>query len=155
MNLPLEVMRTRGVVGGPHKSFTQIGKQFQETHFGLGTYFSDEVEQYWKELTVNLSVPLLGNQDAWMMDAGNGHFHNSTESFTARRPPKNIKCMKRSRMLAPKLLTDESNAEIVVNAKNGQIESISIQEEVERSIIERSVEVNVKKDNCCQVTVYK
>ena len=34
-----------------------------------------------------MSVPLLGNRDAWMMDAGNGDFHDSTEGFTARGPP--------------------------------------------------------------------
>ena len=37
---------------------------------------------------MNLSVPLLGNRDAWMMDAYNGDFHDSIESFTARRPPR-------------------------------------------------------------------
>ena len=84
---------TRGVVGGPHRSFTQTGKQFQETHFGLGAYFTDEAEQYWKEFTVNLSVPLLGNRDAWMIDACNGDYHQSTESFMAHRPPKNNKMM--------------------------------------------------------------
>ena len=103
-------------------------------------YFTDEVEQYWKEFTVNLSVPLLGDRDAWMIDAGNGDFRNSTESFTARRPPQNSKMYE---------AVENAGTEVTYRCvecrncseckKYGQIESISIQEEVKQSIIERSV----------------
>ena len=137
---------TRGVVGGPHRSFTQTGKQFQETHFGLGAYFTDEAEQYWKEFTVNLSVPLLDNRDACMMDTCNGDYHQSTESFMARRPPKNNKMYEE---------VENAGTEVTYRCvecrncseckRNGQIESISLQEEVERSIIGRSVDVNIQK----------
>ena len=109
-------------------------------------YFTDEVEQYWKEFTVNLSVPLLSNRNAWMMDADNSDFHNSTESYTAHRPPKNSKMYEE---------VENAGTEVTCRCvecrncskckKNGQIESISIQEEVEQSIIECSVEVNVQR----------
>ena len=49
-------------------------------------------------------------------------------------------------MLVPKSLTDASSTEIVLN---GQIESISIQEKGEQSIIEQSVEVKAQRVTVC------
>ena len=37
---------TRGVVGGPHSSFTELHKKMNWNHLNVGAYLSDEVRQY-------------------------------------------------------------------------------------------------------------
>ena len=55
--------KTRGLVGGPHKVFTEIHKRVKGTHVSISAYITDVVKKYENSLRLSFDVPLLNGKE--------------------------------------------------------------------------------------------
>ena len=54
---------TRGLVGGPHKVFTEIHKNLKGTHLSMSAYLNKVVQVYQNGFSLSIDVPLLGTKN--------------------------------------------------------------------------------------------
>ena len=125
-----------GVVCGPHPSFAENFPDL--THHGLGTYLTYETAMYRDKWAAGLSVSVLGNKE---LDAEVNE--EMGVCYICKRPPRSLKIYEEMESAG----TDVSYR--CLECRNcgacktsGRIESISIQEEVEQALIDRSVTVH-------------
>ena len=51
---------SRGLVGSPHKVFTEVHNKFKGSHLSMSAYFTEIVNTYRRGFKISLDVPLLG-----------------------------------------------------------------------------------------------
>ena len=138
---------TRGVVGGPHQVFTMIERHYCcDTFTSLGTYFVQQVMLVRMGYQVNPDVELLCFKEESVEDIYDEDMEKLLNSVYYHRKP--IKDCKRFE------IAENAGSEITYRCndcrdcknckKNEQIEFISIQEEIEQDIINKSVFVDIE-----------
>ena len=125
-----------GVLGGPHPSFYIRGPN--PTHFGIGVFLTESTALYRAKWQAGMGVSLIGNKD---LDLGTTEELNAC--LAVKRAPGNKKIHDQ---------VEEAGTEVSYRCvecrgcseckTSGRIESISIEEEVEQSLIDRSVQVH-------------
>ena len=55
-----QCLKMQGVIGGPHRIFTEIEKQFKGSHLSMAAYLTDAVATYKNGYKLSLDVPMLG-----------------------------------------------------------------------------------------------
>ena len=141
---------SRGVIGGPHPVFTEIEKQSRGTHVSIESYCSKMLLLYQQGYKVSLDVPLLGSkryEDVTSDEQSEG----SSGVFL------NKKIGLKSGLKLQKKFDEIENAGTDISYRcvkcrdcpncksNERVEHISIQEEVEQNLIDRSVTVELGK----------
>ena len=139
---------SRGVVAGPHQSFSNDWEQMGECAYSYEVM--PEVTQYRSICKLGMEVPLLGYREIGEnperdLDCGSSAVA-CVDVLTARRPPKNSQIFDK---------VENAGTEITYRCKDcrncpecrksDRFESISIQEEIEQTVIERSVYVDVHR----------
>ena len=127
-----------GVLGGPHPSFDVFAKQPNPTHFGLGLFLSDATAVYREKWMAALGVSLIGNKE---LDLG---VHESWDQCLAtNRAPSNMKLHQQIEDAGTEITYRCVDCRGCSTCKtSGRIESISIEEEVEDSLIDNSITVH-------------
>ena len=127
-----------GVLGGPHPSFSANLHNPNPTHFGLGLFFSDATAVYREKWMATLGVSMLGNKQL----ESNAR-EEWDECFVANRAPRNMKLHQQIEDAGTEVSYRCVDCRGCSSCKtSGRIESISIEEEVEDALIERSVTVH-------------
>ena len=54
---------SRGIVGGPHKVFSEVHKSLGGNHVSMSAYLSEIVNTYQNSFKIGLDIPLLGSKD--------------------------------------------------------------------------------------------
>ena len=127
-----------GVMGGPHPSFDVRISNPNPTHFGLGVYLTDATAVYRAKWMAGTDVSLLGNKalESQMVDEGD-------ECFIAKRAPRNMKIHEQVESAGTEVTYRCVDCRGCSNCKtSGRIESISLNEEKEQALIEKSVTVH-------------
>ena len=145
---------SRGIIGGPHRIFSEIEKQLKGTHLSLGAYLTDVLSSYQKGYKLSVEVPMLGTKyndsfvDEVISDNDDSNEKQRFDSGFANR---------RISLKIEKRFNEIENAGTEIRyrcikcrdcldcKKNEKIENISIQEEVELGLIDRSVTVDIYK----------
>ena len=151
---------SRGIVGGPHRIFSEIHKNLG-TRVNTSAYFAKMVYAYQNSFNLPLDTSLLdiketsflfSNNEMMFDDAEFSSYKNNIieliddskkvndEVYFAKRSPK---CLKNFEIV------ESAGTEVSYrgcpDCKNsGNIECISIQEEVEQAVIDKSVTVNLE-----------
>ena len=133
---------SRGVIGGPHQVFTQIEMQCAKSFMSLGTYFAEQLTLFRMGYQVNPACRLLCSSNPNFADIEVPEDEISY-SYGSKAP------MKKSKLFES---VENAGSEITyrcINCRNcsdckksGQIDCISIQEEIEQDIIDNSVNVD-------------
>ena len=125
-----------GVVWGPHPSFETKRDGSGATYYGLGAYLSHEASffrDYWQ---ASLDVPMLGNKEINQLD-------DYGESFVANSRPRNAKLymqVEEAGTACNYRCPDCRNCEDC--RTNGLKDMGTIEEEVEQSLIEKTVKIH-------------
>ena len=145
---------TVGTIGGPHHEFSKAAKRhFKGTHANYRfAYYIPPVNFYQENFQLTCQVPLLGSKSDTACDfhAIECNMDYAVGTFVSTKKP--LKCIKEFDQV------ENAGTEIsyrCVNCRNcpeckkcPRLDSVTIQEEVEQSIIDRSVHV----DTNCRVT---
>ena len=135
-----------GVFGGPHPEFSKAEKAHR-AHTGTQAYFLPTAETYKSMCKLQSEVPLLGNKQTRFCSGEDFVF----EPFLIDT------CICRKQLKCARQFEEVENAGTEVSyrcidcrncpecKKSPRIEDISIQEEVEQSLIDRSVSVDIDK----------
>ena len=142
---------TDGVIGGPHKIFTNIEKFH---HLSKG-FVSNQFSLYQQGYQVCLDVPLLGYRDDLFDIEESENFKEVEEkketdlrSFTVRQ----IKRFNEAEHAGSEITYRCVKCRSCKECKNhDETEAVSIREEVEQDLIDRSVKVDVQ--NCITTAV--
>ena len=141
----------KGIIAGPHPSFSLGNSLFNI--FGQN-YYSHETIVYNRQFRLGLNVPMLGTRKVCESVDSDLDFEPSLDTLTspirsechaARTPPvcKTFEMVEKAGTEISYRCMDCRNCKEC--KKSDRIESISIEEEVEQAVIERSVEVDVSK----------
>ena len=143
---------TRGVIGGPHQVFTQIEKHFNGCNKLANTFLSQQYNLFRKGYQTNPDVSLLGVKEP--KDIFDDLIVNNDVEKDICTDNKSF-IMKREKLFNH---VENAASEIsyrCINCRNCKactshemIENISIKEEVEQDIIDRSVKVDINKHQC-------
>ena len=130
---------TRGVVGGPHPLITQMEERFMGTNQCQYSYFSEQYQLFRKGYQVNPDVYMLNSKPRKEFD-----IHNEFSAFTTNRKIKQFEEVEDAGSEISFRCADHRDC---TKCKNGpQIETISIREEVEQNLINKSVKVDMEKN---------
>ena len=141
---------TRGVLGGPHPNFTKIEREFG-AHISNCSLFV-EAELYKKRFQLEHDIPLLGVKKQGLCygsvegDPGEDSFYlnGGREIYAARKPPKACQLFDEIENAGTEVTYRCVECRSCPECKRGErLDSVSIQEEVEQSSIDRSVKVDV------------
>ena len=133
---------SRGLVGGPHRIFSEIHKYFQGSHLSMSTYLTNIVNTYKNVFKMSMDMPLLGVKEIELNRSNDLLDEHTTksEAFANKRPLKTLKKESAGTEISYKCARCRGCSD----CKNSQkIECISIQEEIEQIIRDRSVTVEV------------
>ena len=136
---------TRGVIGGPHRIFTEIHNNLKGTHLSMSAYMTDVVNAYRYGFQLSLDVPLLGNEEFEPnMDCLPDDRCRNAEAY-ASKPPQKVKLFEQVELAGTEVSYRCVRCRGCQDCKkSADIENISIQEEVEQSIIDKSVTVDLQ-----------
>ena len=138
-----------GVVGGPHPEFTKAEKAHRGAHAGHQAYFHPTTEIYRSQSMIERDVPLLFGTD--------GSFRSEKAFFSSELFSISNVCVCRKQIKRGKRLDEVENAGTdisyrCIDCRNcpeckrfPRLENVSIQEEIEQSVIDRCVNVDVDK----------
>ena len=132
---------SRGLVGGPHRIFTEIHKNLNGSHLSMSAYITNVVKTYKSGFKASLEVPFLGfkESDKNMDLSYSGVFPN-------KRSPKALIKFEEAESAGTEISFRCVRCRGCADCKNGEkIECIRIQEEVEQTVIEQSVIVDIKQ----------
>ena len=128
-----------GVIGGPHEVFTAIESHFNLTNNHQSTFFSNQLSMYRNGYQINPDVSLIGYKAA-AYDF-NDHPGEEYNTYTSRTIKRFIEAED----------TGSQITYICINCRtckkckdHDQIETISIKEEIEQDVINKSVTVNIQ-----------
>ena len=153
----LNVDGTRGVVGGPHSVFTEVSKMFNSQHKQL-SHFSEQLQMFSQGYLINPDEYYLHSKFPKDLKQNITCLHCVNEEVDQWKSKGNI--VKRQSLMTSwneKLFNEVENAgsEILyrcvncrsckVCPKGEKVELMSIQEEVEQDIINKSVVVDIAK----------
>ena len=133
-----------GVVGGPHQVFTMIEKHYcAHTYTSLGTYFVQQVMLAHMGDQVNLDVDLLCLENESVGDITDDQDSNlETENYHSRKSIRDSKLFESAENDGSEVSYRCIDCRSCKNCKKSeQIEIVSIQEEIEEDIINKSVDV--------------
>ena len=141
---------TKGVMGGPHKVFSAVQRQAKSHHT---SYLTQQYELFQMEYPINPDNHLLGIKLTKQFDVYNDVEEDENNSVTLDKFQRSsfINAKKQKQFEVVENAGSEVNFRCVdcrscSTCKHGeQIELISIREEVEQSIIEKSVTYDVQK----------
>ena len=139
---------TRGIVGGPHRIFSEIHKHLKRTHLGMSAYLTDVVNTYRNVLKLSLDIPLLGGKEFEppFDHLNNGNENSELDVFFSNRPLKSLKLFEKVESAGTEISYRYARCRGCSDCKiSERIENISIQEEIEQSIIDKSVTVDLEK----------
>ena len=132
-----------GVVSGPHPEFTKTDKLAHFSQNRKYIYLNPLVQKYNDMFTLINEVPLLGVKSE--LDTSK-IMNLSNETFLAKRGPKSLKGFETIENTGTNISYRCNNCRNCLECKNGSlIEEISIQEDVEQAIINKSVTVDFDK----------
>ena len=132
----LSIDGTRGVVGGPHQVFTMIEKHYCcDTFTSLGTYFVEQIMLVRMGYQVNPDAELLCYKKECVGDIYDDH----------RKPIKDCKQFEITERAGSEVTYRCNDCRDCKNCKRSeQIEFVSIQEEIEQDIINKSVVLDIE-----------
>ena len=136
-----------GVVAGPHREFTKVEKSRKGTHAGTPVYYCPVTEQYWNRCRIEGEVPLLGNKHMpiWHSDISVSELPDY-DVCTCRKVLKTIKRIEQVEEAGTEITYRCIDCRNCPECKKGpRLESVSIQEEAEQVLIDRSVIVDTEK----------
>ena len=145
---------SRGIIGGPHRIFSEIEKQLKGTHLSLGAYLTDVFSSYQKGYKLSVEVPMLGTKynDSFVDEViSYNDDSNEKQRFDSGFANRRISLKIEKRFNEIKNAGTEIRYRCIkcrdcLDCKtNEKIENISIQEEFEQGLIDRSVTVNIYK----------
>ncbi|MEO1895331.1 MAG: hypothetical protein ABGX32_03585, partial [Methylococcales bacterium] len=131
-----------GVVAGPHQSFSEDWEKVGQVAYSYEVM--PEVTQYRNIHAIGMGVPLLG----WWENLENPTPTTVTcaDVLTARRAPKISQIFDKLENAGTEITYRCKDCrECPECKKSDRFESISIQEEIEQAVIEKSVNVDIKK----------
>ena len=136
---------SRGVVGGPHHIFAEIEKQQFGGHLSINQYCSEQVKLVKMGYRVSLDISMLGIKRD-IDNLGSDFSLSSKHHHTKQKNIKAGKLFESIEKAGTEILYRCANCRNCSDCKNSEkIEFISIQEEVEQNIIDKSVHVNLVK----------
>ena len=170
-----------GVVGGPHKEFSQIeneGKKSRGTHTSKTGYYLSPACVYWLTWKLGNNMPLIGQKiqpelsqlglskcigmeeekfnDVSFGDNSLFICRNKSGCFAAKRAAKCVKSFDAIERAGSEVTYRCPECRNCDKCKNGpRVENISFQEEIEQDLIERSVTVNIDRNNYCKITIHR
>lgn len=136
---------SRGVIAGPHHVFNKVAKQLKGANMSLGSYCARIVKLYKDGYKVSLDMPLLGAKI---------HDDITVDDYDEINPVflNKISGVKLQKKFEE---TEKAGADVSYRClrcrncsdckNNDEIEHISIQEEVEQNLIDKSIIVNLEK----------
>ena len=152
---------TCGIIAGPHAEFTKIDRS---AHFAINkkiSYFTLPVQKYNEYFALGKDVPLLINKNLddfsdsrsdyllLLEDIPNRLELENNEYFLAKKGPRNLKKFEKIEEAGTNISYRCVKCRNCLDCKHGsRVEEISIQEEVEQNLIDRSVTVDVGKHVC-------
>ena len=162
---------SRGVVSGPHKEFSKIEKNAKGLHVNGFVYLQPPVDEFNKIWKLQYEIPLLGvkmptvcNVDAPVCQSeltdykmseiecyldGMGCIAQSDgpkPAFVSKRSPKCVKQFDKIEKAGTEVSYRCIDCRSCPKCKNGAtFEAISIQEEIEQGLIERSIHVDISQ----------
>ena len=154
---------SRGIVGGPHKIFSEIQKKLGNNHVRISAYFEELIQTYKNSYKLSLDTSILGIKISEFEDEPKDQHINEVNLVEGvyRKPENSIEMLCSYKKRGPKILRKFENVESVgtevsyrcVRCRNcssclqsSNIECISIQEEVEQAVIDKSVNVELDKN---------
>ena len=154
---------SRGLVGGPHKVFTEIHKSLSNNHmYNMSTYFSEIAEKYRNGFKIGIDTSLLYEKaNVVPLDEGKMGFDDfnklSTKkcesnyesiseiggnTFINKKAPKSLKQFEKVEAAGTEASYRCIRCRGCTDCKiSEKIDSISIKEEVEQGVIDKSVKV--------------
>ena len=153
---------SRAIVGGPHNIFSEVHKNLGNNHVNTGVYFTKLAQIYRNGYLVSFDTSLLYVKEEIPINENEIMFNdyktntenvindlntNKNEVYLAKRPPKNLKKFEE---------IESAGTEVSYRCvrcrgcekciRNKSIDCISIQEEVEQEMINKSVQVNLEEN---------
>ena len=138
---------TRGVVNGPHPSFIKFENK---THHGTVAYLASALElvSFWKmQDDAHLTeLPVSKDEDISIaMDSLQETVRASNAAYVTKRAPKQLKIFDKIESVGTEITFRCVDCRGCKRCKSGpQFESMSIQDEVENSLIEKCVSVDIQ-----------
>ena len=137
-----------GIVAGPHPEFTKAEMAQKGVHASRPVYFLQQTMQYWARSSLESEIPLLS-----------GYREKAFKNKISDSADVGIQdvCVSRKLMKAIQNFEEVQNAGTEISyrcvgcrdceecRKSPRLEKISIQEEAEQSLIDRSVEVDIER----------
>ena len=120
--------------------FTEIHRKLKGSHISMSAYVTDIVNTYQNSFTIGRNVSLLGEL---AVDQNLRKFSNES-AFVNKRAPKNLRLFEEVENVGTEVTYRCVKCRGCSECKKGgKIESISIQEEVEQCLIEKSVNMDL------------
>ena len=139
---------SRGLVGGPHKVFTEVHNKFKGSHLSMSAYFTEIVNTYRRGFKISLDVPLLGFEEAKTLSKSQNDDEDNSEykAYLIKKQLKFVKRFEEAELAGSEVSYRCVRCRGCPDCKRGErLDCISIQEEVEQTIIEKSVTVDLDK----------
>ena len=131
---------SRGMVGGPHRVFTEIHKNMKGNHLSMSAYLVDIVNIYQNGFKLSLDLPLVGGKEL------DFNMVPDSDVFVSKRPPKALARFEEAENAGTEISYRCVRCRGCQECKKGaRIECISVQEEVEQTFIDKTVTVNLDK----------
>ena len=159
---------TNGIIAGPHPSFTEVDRA---SHFSVGRcYYSSQVRAYLDFISNTRDVPLLGykdtitNSDHFLSDntdshefcdfgLGEGDDLPEHHGYAAKRGPQNLKVFNEIESAGTSISYRCCDCRVCTNClKASRIDEVSMHEEAEQDLIDKSVTVDVA-NRCSTATL--
>ena len=133
---------TYGVVSGPHPEFTKIERM---VHFSQTFCYHQTVQRYIELQNVRNQVPLLGYPETLLCEE-NFLFEEGVEAFASKRGPKCLKRFEDIEATGTNISYRCGKCRNCLDCKSAsRVEEISLKEEAEQDLINRSVQVDVEE----------
>ena len=154
----------RGIVGGPHELFDMMEKEFYQQGSHLSTFLSNQIRMYTSGYLVNPDVGMLGYKDPESLESLDVYENQPTVNLPSLHDPSSSTFGNGSSF--PSVVKQFQLFEAVENVgseisfrcidcrdcpkcKEGEhTESISLKEEIEDDLINKSVTLNLEERRC-------
>ena len=134
---------TFGVIGGPHRVFTGIE---QRHHLCASTFIQTQLQQFRFGYQVNPDVTFLGFKNPTLAESFNDQDDTESQDKICHHVPRNLKSFNEAEEAGSEISFRCIKCRDCKECKNhDHIEAMSIKEEVEQDLIERSVDVDLER----------
>ena len=149
-----------GVYGGPHPQFTKAEKKHRDVHGKMCSYILPETEVYRSRFALECIIPSKGPKNI-LFDcdtdvAAPCKFNSiSSKAYVSKKSPRCVKVFDQVETAGTEISYRCVDCRDCPECKKcPRLDSVSIQEEVEQSLIDRSVNVDIDRGgHDCGVTI--